>query len=141
MEPPAPIFGVPDDAELLVDEDMVEVLERLRKRETFWVYSDDDDDAVATLRSTYPRPTLTAEPDPYEDGFDEGVSSVVPLHAKEEGTMPNPEDPRELLSVVGRSKWQVKYVMAKAKLMLVEEENLLRRRELKSLLGVEQAGA
>ena len=129
---PQPAYSA-EEEELLFDEDIAEVLPRLRSRQAFWTLDEDDQAAIARVRAAFPRPSLHASPE-HEDGFDEGVSGNLPVRAIEEGTMPNPENPRELLSVVGRSKWQAKYIMGKAKLMLVEEENLLRRRELQELM-------
>lgn len=44
----------------------------------------------------------------------------------------------EDVPVMSRSRWQAKYVMAKAKLMLVDEENKMRREELAFWLAEEE---
>jgi hypothetical protein len=108
----------------MLDDDIAEVLPRLRTRAMLEL-SEDDEPAIQEIRTRYPRRSPFAIDDSV---FDEGVSIDAPLVPE---TIPHPTD--HMASITGRSKWQVKYLMAKAKLMLVEEENLLRRRELLDL--------
>jgi hypothetical protein len=71
------------------------------------------------------------------DSFDEGVGEVVDdseqgvvglVLIQGEGEVP----------VVGRTRWQRRYIMAKAKMMLVEEENGMRKAELRALMDAER---
>lgn len=70
------------------------------------------------------------------DEFDEGASKRFPLERTIEGWMMDEARETEV-PVMGRSRWQAKYIMAKAKLMLVDEENKMRRDELTFWLAEE----
>ncbi|EIW71961.1 hypothetical protein TREMEDRAFT_58104 [Tremella mesenterica DSM 1558] len=64
------------------------------------------------------------------DDFDEGVGNVYQHIPPIIGMVPDPDDPEREVPVYGRSKWQVKWLMAKAKFMLLVEENQMRRMDL-----------
>ncbi|ORY33368.1 hypothetical protein BCR39DRAFT_503895 [Naematelia encephala] len=118
------------DAELLQDPDLTEVVPRLRARQREWEIDALDKAALATVRSAF---SQAAEVD-----FDEGVSERWPSPVQSVGTVPDPDNPRKLVDVVSRPRWQVRYIMAKAKLMLVDEENAMRRRELAEASALER---
>ena len=48
-----------------------------------------------------------------------------------------PENPKLIIPVMSRSKWQARYMMGKAKVMLLSEENEMRRKELERTLREE----
>lgn len=135
------------DADLMTDPDLLDVIPRIRKRGTVQV-SQEDQRAIAFVRSRYPRDRIArarqqppqppwvedqpVEPDT-DDSFDEGVarfrvdeSKTLLGHIGEEGMYGE-------RAVFGRSKWQAKYIMAKAKLMLAEEEMKMRQGELMAI--------
>lgn len=63
-------------------------------------------------------------------------NTVPPLVPEITHTTEDPEDPEGgMVDVLGRSRWQARYIMAKARLLLLEEENMLRRRYLQELTG------
>ncbi|KIR29143.1 zinc-finger protein [Cryptococcus deuterogattii LA55] len=69
---------------------------------------------------------------PMED-LENILPPLVPVIAH---TTADPEDPEGgMVDVLGRSRWQARYIMAKARLLLLEEENMLRRRYLQELTG------
>lgn len=63
-------------------------------------------------------------------------NTLPPLVPEITHTTEDPEDPEGgMVDVLGRSRWQARYIMAKARLLLLEEENMLRRRYLQELTG------
>ena len=48
-----------------------------------------------------------------------------------------PENPKVILPVMSHTKWQARYMMGKAKVMLLSEENEMRRKELERTLREE----
>ena len=128
------------DADLFEDEDIAEVLPRLRKRVVFWSTTEEDHQLVKLLRSRHPRRNRREEDS--EDSFDEGIGARYELESRVIGMARDPDlDEGGLgkeVEVLGRSRWQVRYIMSKAKLMLAEEENAMRRRELRDLVDLER---
>lgn len=133
---PHPPDGVRE--ELLTDSDLFVVITRLEARGAIPGVTAEDEEAVRHLRETinrsHPERRAVAEAD---DIFDERVAGKVPpdpielAHARYGG-------PTDTIPLLSRSRWQVRYIMAKAKLMLVEEENVMRRTELATLLEQER---
>ncbi len=129
-----------NDLDLIEDEEVAEVLPRVRRREMFWTTSEDDERLVKMVRDRYPRGLGKLKgraEDGSEDSFDEGVGGRCDLGPKVENLMTDPEDGKEV-ELMTRPGWQIKFIMAKAKLMLVEEENAMRRRELAELMVLER---
>ncbi|KAL1412369.1 hypothetical protein Q8F55_000114 [Vanrija albida] len=144
--------------DLAKDEDLSEVIHRLRSRDRvlFKAANADEEAALRYVRERRPggAPTKRGgrakgrksgaagadedknDSDPGSD-FDEGASKRYPLERQVEGYMVDPQGDSEL-AVMGRSRWQAKYIMAKAKLMLVDEENKMRRDELAFWLEEEE---
>ncbi|WVN90872.1 uncharacterized protein L203_106115 [Cryptococcus depauperatus CBS 7841] len=88
-------------------------------------------------------PTLSdlqqAERKGVEISLAELEASLPPLAPPVVQKVENPDDPNgEPIEVLGRSRWQIRYIMAKARLMLLEEENYMRRNYLRKLLEVQQ---
>ncbi|WWC72082.1 uncharacterized protein I206_106042 [Kwoniella pini CBS 10737] len=129
-----PLNALPiSDEDLLLDEDIAEVLPRIRKREilnpTF-----EEIEALNYLRSIFPRQILDSK-NPIPDSLDEPPSELgIPEEAQLIQSVPDPDIPGGELDLLGRSEWQARYIMIKARLMLVEEENSMRRMELLQLL-------
>ena len=123
-------------AGLYEDVDLTEVLNSITSNKSFWTISKRDEEALQAIRRIYPQSNRPNELES-EDEFDEGVSKRYP-------TIPEPvalmsDDTGSEIRVLSRPRWQVKYVMAKAKLMLVEEENRMRREQLRDWMEREEA--
>lgn len=124
--------------ELEQDPDLADVIPRLANRKTFWHADIRHAQALHEFRKRFPRSSGDAEVDSgvlSDDNAAQRYPPVSQLHT----TMPDPADARFEALLFTRSRWQVRYIMAKAKLMLVEEENVMRRNELSSVLQVEQS--
>lgn len=124
------------DRDLAKDEDLGEVIVRLRSRDRIHYRAETKEEqaAVRFMRESRPggapaksrRGRRNAGSD--SDEFDEGAGKRYPLERKVDGYMLDSADNE--VPLMSRSRWQAKYVMAKAKLMLVDEENKMRRDEL-----------
>lgn len=111
---------------LYEDSDLKDVIANLRSADPFWTVTAQDLLAHEEIRRRFPH---KIDPElPSDDEFDEGVQHRFPPRPELIQVM---EDQGTELHMLSRPRWQVKYVMAKAKLMLVEEENRMRRRQLK----------
>ncbi|KAK8853281.1 hypothetical protein IAR55_003985 [Kwoniella newhampshirensis] len=190
------------DEDLCLDDDLAEVVMRVRAREVL-VPEDEEVDMLEWIRERYPRHEVVLEPNSNsssdskgkqkerdsskgysddeegEDGpggqsppksnngigtdkkddeiipdpFDNpSPSADLPLAPSLVTTMTDRDPPPDMarplfglehkMALLSRSQWQVRYVMAKARLMLVEEENNMRREELKKELDrMEEAAA
>lgn len=118
---------------LYEDSDLKEVIDNIRSSEPFWTVTPQDLLANEEIRRRFPhKPDLDI---PSDDEFDDGVSLRYPPRPELIQVM---EDQGTELRMLSRPRWQVKYVMAKAKLMLVEEENRMRRRQLKEWERMEE---
>jgi hypothetical protein len=147
------------DEDLMLDPDLRDVLPRIRKREVFWVTTEEDARAMKAIRNLHPRRIPASTPstaragkskgkgkaaaaqgaqdlsDGY-DSFDEGVgevmgdANVIGIALDDDGME---------VPVLGRGRWQSRYIMAKAKMMLVDEENLMRKDELRRLMEMESS--
>ena len=126
--------------DLVKDDDLCDVVQRLysRDRISYKPSSEDEKTALKYMRDSRPGgapsrrrggPRGGKRPGSDSDEFDEGVSKRFPPDRTVEGYMTDPAGDAEL-PVMSRNRWQAKYIMAKAKLMLVEEENKMRRDEL-----------
>lgn len=144
----AAVGDVADDGELMQDPDIAAVLPGIRARgaDQFWTTTIDDLAAVKVVRGQYPREraggkkkrgTAAAVAAPpgtdSEDSFDEGAGGAFDDEPQPVGNVVDP-DSGEFVPVVGRSRAQVKYITAKVKLMLVDEENHMRKQELKEIM-------
>ena len=130
-----------DEAErmgLQQDADITEVMRNLKNSVPFWEVTAEDIKAAQVIRARYPRVGHSPEED-VEDKFDEGVSKRFPAALEVTGSAPSPDEPGVDLRVLSRPQWQVKYIMAKAKLMLVEEENRMRKDMLRDIMEMERA--
>lgn len=124
------------DRDLAKDDDLAEVIVRLRSRDriNYRPENAEEEAAVRFMRESRPggapaksrRGRRNAGSD--SDEFDEGAGKRYPLERTVEGYMLDQADNE--VPLMSRSRWQAKYVMAKAKLMLVDEENKMRRDEL-----------
>ena len=126
------------DADLVDDEDIGEVVRKVRKRETFWSTTEDDHRLVKLLRERHPRGRSrikAGEKDDSDDSFDHGIGAGYAVEPAVERVVVDPDGEVEVL---GRSRWQIRFIVAKAKLMLVDEENRMRRRELEDLMELER---
>ncbi len=131
------------DRDLAKDEDLSDVIVRLRSRDRihFKPANAEEEAAMRFMRETRPggaparnrRGRKNAASD--SDEFDEGAGKKYPSQRKVEGYVIDQGDNQ--VPMMSRSRWQAKYVMAKAKLMLVDEENKMRRDELEFWEGVE----
>ncbi|OCF41361.1 hypothetical protein I317_04842 [Kwoniella heveanensis CBS 569] len=158
-----PVSRMDVDADLLLDDDLAEVLPRIRRREVLTPFGEEIQ-AMEYIHRLYPRHSslstntnargktkskaaakskkAPADPIPagglpIADPMDAPPAELtIPPEAELLQTIPDPEIPGGEIDVLGRSEWQARYVMVKARLMLVEEENAMRRAELKELLGV-----
>lgn len=138
--PPKRTVQMATDDELRLDPELDEVVLRVRER-TQLPTSLEEDLAVKGIRDRYPRHTRSRRskhPDvDSEDSFDEGVSTQVSQSASavapfNKYMLLEPLNHPDDVPIV-RSRWQARYIMAKAKLMLAEEENFLRRQKLEEL--------
>ena len=108
--PPSPVdWREAIEAGLYQDVDLAEALTRIEKDDPFWLVTDSDLHIATQIREKYPHDTS----DP--------AKTYIPT---------SPIHPDEL----PRPLWQVRYIMAKAKLMLLEEENRMRRTQLLELM-------
>lgn len=128
-------FFHPDVESLSTDVDLGSVLPRLRQRDQFWTESDDDQPALDLVRER--RLRMKRSPPPYPDdieydSLDEEIPAMGSPRMVAETTLP--EDPTTPLPVMSRTKWQARYMMSKAKVMLLSEENEMRRRDLEKTL-------
>jgi hypothetical protein len=132
------------DYELMEDKDLLDRIAPTRGREPFWSTSEADLRTVEAIRKRYPNKIVYVKGkmqplgDDEEDLFDEGVSARYPAEAGVVDTLRDPEVEEVGIRVYSRPRWQVKYMMAKAKFMLVTEENSMRREELKAVLKEEE---
>lgn len=121
------------DADLISDPDLYDVLPRIRERPVSSL-SPTESKALSFVRSRFPHSSLDTSPDPLAeetDPFDEHITSAYP---DESGVVLGMiGDETGEVKVFGRSRWGAKYIMAKAKLMLVEEESRMRGAELMAL--------
>ena len=126
----SPASGLkPTDRMLMEDPDLSDVIPRLRARQRFWTTTDDDERILAEVRARFPRARRGAK-----DDFDLGRADEYPEHCQDESEA---RDADGKVTLVGRSQWQVRYIVAKAKLMLVEEENAMRKQQLLELMDQE----
>lgn len=124
--------------ELYEDDDLETVLPRLAARDRFWDVSDDDEPALATIRTRWRSNPDRAE----EDLLDEELGVIVPepevigvtVVAEQLGQGQLQHRAGREVPVMSRSQWQMRYMMGKAKMMLLEEENAMRRRDLETAL-------
>ncbi|OWT37511.1 zinc-finger protein [Cryptococcus neoformans Bt1] len=80
--------------------------------------------------------TDTSRPPDADLPMEELENTLPPLVPAIAHTTEDPEDPEGgVVDVLSRSRWQARYIMAKARLLLLEEENMLRRRYLQELAG------
>ncbi|BEI94664.1 uncharacterized protein CcaverHIS019_0702450 [Cutaneotrichosporon cavernicola] len=124
------------DRDLAKDDDLAEVIVRLRSRDRIHYKAEnaEEEASVRYMRETRPggaparnrRGRKNAASD--SDEFDEGAGKKYPNKRKVDGYLIDQGDNE--VPLMSRSRWQAKYVMAKAKLMLVDEENKMRREEL-----------
>lgn len=121
--------------DLAKDPDLEEVVLRVRARDRQRIMPDnEDEDAVLRyVRDRRPgagkKRRARKKDGSDSDEFDEGASKRYPLERAVDAYMLDETRETEV-PVMGRSRWQAKYIMAKAKLMLVDEENKMRRDEL-----------
>lgn len=133
------------DTGLFQDVDLAEALTRLRTNPDYWTMDDDDLLALSHIREKFGRGRKPSDDrqlgfeDDEEDAFDDGVTRLYPPTPEATGVLVNPDEPDVEVRILTRPRWQVKYIMAKAKLMLVEEENRMRRGQLLELLEMEAA--
>jgi hypothetical protein len=142
------------DRELMLDDDIARVIPSVRSRQTFWPVSHEEARATHALRKKYPRgrpgrphapqstqQSKTSNGEESDDSFAEGHGQLAPDVREFIGIHPPNPDLGEVdgTPVLGRSKWQCKYLVAKAKLMLAYEENSERRRQLKDDMDAERA--
>jgi hypothetical protein len=130
----------PLDYDLMEDEDLMDRLPPIRGRVPFWSTSEADLKTVEAIRKRYPHRHAMyvkgrIQMDDSDDDFDEGVSERYPAEGVVMDELMGEDG---VVGIVSRPRWQVKYMMAKAKFMLVTEENTMRREELKALMREEQ---
>jgi hypothetical protein len=124
-------------AGLYEDIDLADVMTSVHSSTPFWTITKRDVEALETIRRLYPQHPHPGPDEPEsEDEFDEGVSRNYPAVPE---TVAVAEEGGAEVRVLSRPRWQVKYVMAKAKLMLVEEENRMRRVQLRDWMEREEA--
>lgn len=121
-------------AGLYQDIDLADVMTSIQQSEPWWYITPTDARVADSIRQRYPRPPTP--PHEEDDEFDEGVSRAYPAAPTVTGVMDTGTG--EEVRVLTRPRWQVKYIMAKAKLMLVDEENKMRRAQLKDWQEREQ---
>lgn len=119
------------DVELMEDTDLMDVLPRIRTRQKFWTVTGDDLHRVERLRERHPR----GGEEESDESFDEGMGMRYPMDPVVQGIG---IDEGGEMNVGSRTRSQVRFIVAKAKLMLVDEENAMRRRELKELMDQER---
>jgi hypothetical protein len=131
-------FYNPGMADLGTDEDLSSVLPRLFDRQTFWQGSDDDEPALNLVRDVRARerqgPPYGVEEEEY-DSLDEMIPPVSNVRVVGETGHPDGSD--TVVPVMSRSKYHARFMMAKAKVMLLAEENEMRRKELESTMREE----
>ncbi|KAK4687138.1 hypothetical protein P7C73_g2980, partial [Tremellales sp. Uapishka_1] len=143
VHPPAPESKLSSaEQELCLDPDLEKAILAMRSHPTFWSISVEEAQAVKAIRAAHPRTKKKGKDkhgDESDDGFDEGASIGVPLDPKLEGTIKDLHNPSaEEIPVLGRGRYQHKYLVAKAKLMLAFEENVQRRQHLVEALAREE---
>jgi hypothetical protein len=123
--------------DLARDSDLEEVVLRVRgrARERIVPETGDEEGALQYVRDRRPgagkkRRARRKEAGSDSDEFDEGAAKRFPAKRTVEAYMYD-EKLEADVPIMSRSRWQAKYVMAKAKLMLVDEENKMRRDELR----------
>jgi len=122
--------------ELNNDEDLSSVLPRLFGRQTFWNDSDDDEPALDLIRDVRSRGRqIPQEAEDEYDSLDEMIPPIGPVRVI--GETSHPDDPEVVVPVTSRSRYQARFMMAKAKVMLLAEENEMRRKELESTMNEE----
>ena len=113
-------------AGLYEDADLSEVVSLIKSTKPFWPITSADAALADSIRKRHPQKRIPAHES--DDEFDDRVSSQYPRDPQLVGrTMEGDTE----IHVLTRPRWQVRYIMAKAKLMLVEEENRMRRDQLK----------
>lgn len=134
--PPTSPFYDPCMGELNNDEDLSSVLPRLFGRQTFWNDSDDDEPALDLIRDVRSRGRqIPQEAEDEYDSLDEMIPPIGPVRVI--GETSHPDDPEVVVPVTSRSRYQARFMMAKAKVMLLAEENEMRRKELESTMNEE----
>jgi hypothetical protein len=104
----------------------------------FWTESDDDEPALELVRDRRARERQSPPYRANEEDYDSLDEEMPPISLERVvAETPHPEDPSVLLPVISRSSWQARYMMGKAKVMLLSEENEMRRRELKAAMEEE----
>jgi len=136
-----PTEAIEDDVstairDLAKDPDLEEVVLRVRakNRQRITPITDDEEAALRYVRERRPgagkkRRVRRKDGASDSDEFDEGAAKRYPVDRTVEAYMLD-ENRETEVPVMSRSRWQAKYIMAKAKLMLVDEENKMRRDEL-----------
>jgi hypothetical protein len=131
-------FYNPGMGELNNDEDLSSVLPRLFGRHTFWEGSDDDEpalDLIRDIRTRDRRPPPAGVTEEEYDSLDEMIPPIGPVRVI--GETEHPDGSEVVVPVMSRSRCQARFMMAKAKVMLLAEENEMRRKELESTMKEE----
>jgi hypothetical protein len=131
-------FYNPGMGELNNDEDLSSVLPRLFGRHTFWEVSDDDEPALDLIRDVRARDRRPPPPGIAEEEYDSLDEMIPPIGVvRVVGETEHPENPEIVVPVMSRSRYQARFMMAKAKVMLLAEENEMRRKELEVTMNEE----
>jgi hypothetical protein len=137
----AAIEAVEDDLptairDLAKDGDLEEVVLRVRAKNRHRIEAEtrDEEASLRYVRARRPgagrkRRSRKHDGGSDSDPFDEGASARYPITRTVEAHFYDEKTEADV-PVMSRSRWQAKYIMAKAKLMLVDEENKMRRDEL-----------
>lgn len=136
--PSTSAFYNPGMGELNNDEDLSSVLPRLFGRHTFWEGSDDDEpalDLIRGIRTRDRRPPPSGVAEEEYDSLDEMIPPIGPVRVI--GETEHPDGSEVVVPVMSRSRHQARFMMAKAKVMLLAEENDMRRKELEATLSEE----
>jgi hypothetical protein len=131
-------FYNPGMGELNNDEDLSSVLPRLFGRHTFWEGSDDDEpalDLIRDIRTRDRRPPPAGVTEEEYDSLDEMIPPIGPVRVI--GETEHPDGSEMAVPVMSRSRCQARFMMAKAKVMLLAEENEMRRKELEATMNEE----
>ena len=113
-------------AGLYEDADLSEVVSLIKNTKPFWPITAADAALADSIRKRYPQKRIPATDS--DDEFDDRVSLQYP---RDPQLVARTMEGETEVHVLTRPRWQVRYIMAKAKLMLVEEENRMRRDQLK----------
>jgi len=124
--------------ELNNDEDLAMVLPRLFGRQTFWEGSDDDEPALDLVREVRRRDQRSPPSGMLEDEYDSLDEMMPPMGpVRVMGETEHPDGQEVVVPVMSRSRNQARFMMAKAKVMLLAEENEMRRKELEATMNEE----